>query len=83
MNQNEPDHWLARPQTIRWLWIHSSVTLAVLVLLDLVIEHHPYFGIDGWFGFGAWFGFLSCVGLIVFARFLGVFFKRRDDYYGD
>jgi hypothetical protein len=77
------DHWLVREETIRWLWVGSAIGLTFLVTLDLVIEHHPHFGVDGWFGFGAWFGFLSCGGLIAFAKLLGVFLKRPDEYYGD
>ncbi|MGH1417806.1 MAG: hypothetical protein ACRBCJ_03005 [Hyphomicrobiaceae bacterium] len=74
-------HWLVQATTIRKLWIGSCVGLAVLVLLDLVVEHHPHFGIDGTFGFGAWFGFVSCVILVVGAKALGVLLKRPDDYY--
>ena len=36
--------------------------------MDLVIDHHPYFGLDGTFGFGAWFGFVSCMAMIVSPR---------------
>ena len=66
------DHWLVRTSTIRLLWIAFAVVLAATVLLDLVVEPHPYFGLDGTFGFGAWFGFASCVVLIVVAKALGV-----------
>jgi hypothetical protein len=55
--------------------------LVIIVLLDLVIDHHAYFGLDGTFGFGAWFGFLSCVVLIVGAKGLGSVLKRPDTYY--
>jgi hypothetical protein len=75
------DHWLVRPSTIRLLWIVFAVILAATVMMDLVIEHHPYFGLDGTFGFGAWFGFVSCVAMIVFAKVLGAFLKRSDTYY--
>jgi hypothetical protein len=75
------DHWLTRPETIRRLWIVFIAILAITVLMDLVIEHHPHFGVDGTFGFGAWFGFLSCVVLVLFAKGLGFFLKRPDDYY--
>lgn len=75
------DHWLVRPSTIRALWIGSSIVLAVLVLLDLVIEHHPHFGIDGSFGFAAWYGFAACVVLVLFAKGLGFILKRPDTYY--
>lgn len=75
------DHWLVRPTTIRALWIGSSIVLAILVLLDLVVKHHPHFGIDGTFGFGAWYGFLACVALVLFAKALGLILKRPDTYY--
>ncbi len=75
------DHWLVRKSTIRALWIGSSIMLAILVLLDLAVEHHPHFGIDGTFGFGAWYGFVACVELVIFAKGLGLILKRPDTYY--
>jgi hypothetical protein len=75
------DHWLTRPATIRRLWVGFILVLVMLVALDLVVAHHPHFGIDGTFGFGAWFGFLSCVALVAFAKALGAILKRPDTYY--
>jgi len=75
------DHWLARPATIRKLWIGFIVILAMTVLADAFVGHDPHFVIDGTFGFAAWYGFLSCVGLILFSKLVGVFLKRSDDYY--
>jgi len=75
------DHWLVRQSTIRLLWIIFAVVLAATVLMDLVVAHHPYFGLDGTFGFGAWFGFVSCVAMVVFAKVLGAVLKRSDSYY--
>lgn len=75
------DHWLTRKSTNKWLWVIFAAVLAATVLMDLAIEHHPYFGLDGSFGFGAWFGFASCVAMIVFAKVLGGVLKRPDSYY--
>jgi hypothetical protein len=75
------DHWLTRESTIKRLWGAFAIMLVIIVLLDLVIDHHAYFGLDGTFGFGAWFGFLSCVVLIVGAKGLGSVLKRPDTYY--
>ena len=75
------DHWLARPENIRILWWAFIAILTVTVLFDLVVEHHPHFGLDGTFGFAAWFGFISCVALIAFAKALGALLKRGDNYY--
>jgi hypothetical protein len=81
MTGPDNDHWLTRPATIRGLWVVFILVLVMLVALDLVVAHHPYFGLDGTFGFGAWFGFLSCVALVAFAKALGAVLKRPDTYY--
>lgn len=75
------DHWLARPSTIRLLWVFFIVILAITVGLDFVIDHHPLFGLGGTFGFGAWFGFASCIVLVAVAKALGAVLKRPDSYY--
>lgn len=78
---DEPEHWLVKPETIRKLWIGSSVVLALIVAGDLFVEHYNYFGIDATFGFYAWYGFVTCVGMVVGAKLLGIFLKRKDVYY--
>ena len=83
MSDPEKLHWLVRPKTIRGLWLWGSVMLALLVLGDFLIHGHPAFGIDGTFGFYAWYGFFMCVGMVLFAKGLGFFLKRRDTYYDD
>ncbi len=83
MPDNDTDHWLVRPGTIRLLWIGSVLVLAGLVLLDLVVRHHPHFRLDGVFGFGAWYGFGACVALVLFAKILGAILKRPDAYYDE
>ncbi len=77
------DHWLVRKTTIRLLWRIFIAVLVVTVLLDLGVEHHPHFGIEGTVGFGAWFGFAACAALVLGAKALGVFLKRPDTYYDD
>lgn len=83
MNDRPDMHWLQRPETIRKLWRIGSVVLTAVFLLDFVIAKHPYFGIDGTFGFYSWYGLGTCVAMVVFAKLLGVFLKRGDDYYDD
>ncbi|MBE0621228.1 MAG: hypothetical protein IH605_11595 [Burkholderiales bacterium] len=74
-------HWLVRPENIRLLWRAFIGILALTVAAELFVQHHAYFGIDGYFAFNAWFGFLACAALILFAKGLGAFLKRPDDYY--
>jgi hypothetical protein len=77
----QQDHWLVRPATIRKLWWGFSIVLALTVAAQLFVYVKGYFGADGWFGFGAAFGFLSCLAMVLVAKGLGVFLKRREDYY--
>jgi len=58
-----------------------AVALLVLILANFLVRPTGHFGIDGSFAFFAWFSFLACIGLIVVAKVLGVFLKRRPDYY--
>ena len=76
-------HWLVRPRTIRWLWVLFILVLAFTVFVELSVELHGHFGIDESFGFHAWYGFFTCVAMIVGAKVLGIFLKRRDTYYDE
>lgn len=79
----EQKHWLVRPENIRLMWRVFIAILVLTVLAEFGIKGHPYFGIDGVFGFYAAYGFITCVGMIVFAKALGVVLKRPDTYYDD
>ena len=81
--KQEPDHWLARPETIRKLWIALIAFLVLLLVAGAIFPVHPHFWADGIFGFGAWFGFGACVVLVVAAKALAIFLKRPDTYYDD
>jgi hypothetical protein len=82
LNNNEDEkHWLVRKKTIQLLWRGGMVILLLLVMADFFIHAHPYFGIDGTFGFYSWFGLITCIGMVLFAKALGIFLKRKDTYY--
>ena len=82
MNQSDhQDAWLARPASIRLLWRIFWAVLALTVAAQLVIKVKGYFGVDGWFGFGAVYGFLCCLAMVLFAKLLGYFLKRDENYY--
>jgi hypothetical protein len=61
----------------------AIVILVVLVLLDLVVKHYQYFGIDGTFGFAAWLGALSAFVLMLLALALGSLFRAPEGTYDD
>lgn len=73
--------WLVTGSAVRLLRWTFVAALAALAGADLLIPHHPHFGIDGTFGFAAWFGFLSCVVLVLAAKLLGVLLQRPESYY--
>ncbi|MCX7962261.1 MAG: chloride channel protein [Burkholderiales bacterium] len=78
---NAPEHWLARPRTVRLLWRAFLAVLSATVLAELVFEREPHFAIERVFAFTAWYGFLACAALILAAKALGVVLKRPDTYY--
>lgn len=81
MNEMEKRHWLYRGENLKKIWIGGSVILLLTVIAELLVKLHPYFKIAEIFAFHAIYGLLSCVAMILFARLLGFFIKRRDDYY--
>jgi hypothetical protein len=83
MTDGKELHWLVRPNTIRWMWRLGLAMLALFVVADLWLVSHPHFAIDGSFGFYGWYGFVTCVAMVLFAKGLGVFLKRKDSYYDD
>lgn len=83
MDQQEEQHWLVRPDTIKKLWWGGFVILALTVAAQLVISVKGYFGVDDWPAFGAVFGFVSCVAMVFAAKLLGLLLKRPQEYYGE
>jgi hypothetical protein len=74
-------HGPGRPGAVRALWIVFLAVLAITVAAELLVHLHPRFRLERWFGFHAAWGFLSCVAMVLFANFLGIFLRRPDDYY--
>ncbi len=83
MNDDGKLHWLVRPETIRLLWRWGISLLLLLTLGDLIIQGHTYFAVDGTFAFYSWYGLATCAAMVMFAKGLGAFLKRRDTYYDD
>jgi hypothetical protein len=70
-----------KPRNVRRLLRLFYGMLAVLLVLDLFIEKHADFPWEGYADFFAGFGFVSCTLVILIAKLLRVFVKRREDYY--
>lgn len=56
-------------------------SLVVLLVLDLFVDKHPFFGFDGAPSFSAAYGFISCVLLVLIAKVLRMFVMRDEDHY--
>ena len=81
-------HWLYRPSNLPKLWALQIAILVLSLLPEFFVHHHPHFteqgiGVDVTFGFHAWYGFLTCAAMVVGAKILGIFLKRKDTYYDD
>ena len=75
--------WFDKPTSRKLLWWLLWITCGLTVVAELFIHRHPHFGIDGFFNFYSVMGFVGCAAMILVAKGLGVFLKRKDDYYGD
>lgn len=77
-------HFFDRPGSLQKVLKIFFVALVVLVVIDIFIHKHAYFVFDGYFSFYGAFGFVSCVLLVLAARFiLRPIVKRKEDYYAD
>jgi hypothetical protein len=56
---------------------------AFLFVADAFYDKHPVFVAETYFGFYGVFGFVVCVGLVLTAKWLRTFLKRRENYYDD
>lgn len=74
-------HWLDDPGNVKKLWFGFLVTLALTVVAGFIVDLHPHFEIERWFGFNAAYGFVTCLLMIVGAKFMGAFLKRPDSHY--
>ncbi|HEY9163516.1 MAG TPA: hypothetical protein VIN57_02810 [Magnetovibrio sp.] len=77
-------HWLVRPKTIKLMWIVGLLSLALLTAASLTVHPHATFGIEATPAFYSWYGFITCVAMVLFAKFvLGKLLSRKDTYYDE
>ena len=80
-----------KPTVSRKFWIALLVTCVVSVLLELPAKRHDHFEtVDSafapatnLFGFYVVLGFVACSGAILLANGLGLFLKKKEDFYDD
>lgn len=79
--QNSRKKEIKKTPAKRVRWIFLCLLCILSLLPELFIHRHPHFDIDAFFGFYALLGSLSCAGLILVAKFCGLFLKRKENYY--
>jgi hypothetical protein len=63
------------------IWATLAAMLVISLIAGQFVNTHIVFSMEGKQFFYAWFSVLSCVVIVIIARFLGLFLKRRDSYY--
>jgi len=80
-SSNEGDYWLDRPGSVDKVYWSVWIGCAALLLVEPLIHMHAEVSIAQWFGFNGLFGFVSCVALVIAAKWLRRFLMRPEDYY--
>lgn len=78
---NNPTNRERQANGFRPWWIGFGVLLALSLLSNIFIHHHAHFGFEDSFGFYAGYGFGAGVALMVIAKVMGIFLRRKDTYY--
>lgn len=80
--QARKEYLFDKPENVKKLLWSLYSCLIGLVLIDLFIPKHPYFPWEEYPSFYATYGFVSCVLLVLAAKYiLRKMVKRREDYY--
>ena len=75
--------WVDIPGIGRILFWAMAAVSAVLIVLDLIIERHSHFGIEGVTGFYGFVGFAAFTFVVLTGWPLGQLLRRDENYYGD
>ena len=75
--------WVDRPGNVDKIVYALAAVCGLLFLADFLYHKHPHFAVEEIPGFYGIYGFVMFTGLILAAKALRFFIKRREDYYGD
>ena len=70
-----------KPKNIKIMRRVFHLSLVVLIALDFFISKHPQFSMEGIPGFYATYGFIACALIIAVSKALGLWLKKKEDYY--
>ncbi|AJF05348.1 hypothetical protein [Geoalkalibacter subterraneus] len=82
--QKDKKYLFDDPRNVRRLLGIFYVSLGVLLGLELFVHKHPHFKWEEWFGFYAIYGLVSCILLVLIAKYiLRPLIMRDEDYYDE
>ena len=78
----EKKHTFSNSKNVQRILYVLWASLALLLALEIFVHKHTYFAWEEWFGFYAIYGFVSCLLLVLVAKYiLRPLVKRKEDYY--
>ena len=78
---NEKRYLFDNPQNVKRILYFLYGCCVLLFALDFVIHRHTSHSWETLWGFYAIYGFVSCVVLVMVAKWLRTFLMRPEDYY--
>tara|TARA_B100000676_G_C18039507_1_gene823991 strand:- start:707 stop:1024 length:318 start_codon:yes stop_codon:yes gene_type:complete len=82
-DNKERVYWLDQKKNVDKVFYGLCVLCGLSVAGDLLIHRHVILEIEAIFAFYGVYGFVACVGLVLAAKELRKFLKRKENYYDD
>ncbi len=77
-----PKSAIISKKAIRTWWLGFIIVLALTIVAEIFFPNsHGHFTFDEYISFHAIFGFIACVAIVFVSKFLGIFLKRKENYY--
>ena len=80
-NKNKKNEKKHNEKIVKNAWIAFTVMLVAALIAEYFTNPHVVFGIEGKKFFYAWFGLIACAAIVFVSKFLGIFLKRKENYY--
>lgn len=78
----EKKHFFDNPMNVKRVIGGLYIFLLLLVVVDLFVEKHPYFGWEEYPSFYGTYGLVSCIFLVLGAKYLlRPVVMKKEDYY--
>ena len=75
-------HFFDKPKNVNRLIMLTFGSCIILLIIDFFVHKHSHFPMEEWPEFYATYGFVSCVVLVLAAKYgLRKVVKRREGYY--